>query len=128
MYYMVLLVIDDLNIYPNVLDAWDSAKVPGITILESTGMGNLRRGSIRDDIPMLPSISELFRSREHRHRTIFSVVEGEEMVDRLIGITEEILGDLNRPNTGVLFVLPVSRVVGFQGARERAQAGKSSKT
>ncbi|HCB48866.1 MAG: hypothetical protein AMJ56_05345 [Anaerolineae bacterium SG8_19] len=126
MYFMVLLIVDDLNICPRVLDAWDAAKVPGITILESTGMGRLRQGSIRDDIPMMPSLSDLFRSREHRHRTIFSVVEGEEMVDRLIKITQEILGDLNKPDTGVLFVLPVSRVVGLHGAKERAQRGKNS--
>jgi nitrogen regulatory protein PII len=126
MYFMVLLIVDDLNICPRVLDAWDAAKVPGITILESTGMGRLRQGSIRDDIPMMPSLSDLFRSREHRHRTIFSVVEGEEMVDRLIKITQEILGDLNKPDTGVLFVLPVSRAVGLHGANERAQGGGNS--
>lgn len=126
MNYMVLLIVDDLNICPTVLDAWDAAKVPGITILESTGMGRIREHSFRDDIPMMPSLSELFRSREHRHRTIFSVVEGEEMVDRLVEITQEILGDLNKPNTGVLFVLPVLRVVGLHGAKERAQGGKIS--
>ena len=125
MNYMVLLIIDDLNICPTVLDAWDAAKVPGITILESTGMGRIREDSIRDDIPMMPSLSDVFRSREHHHRTIFSVVEGEEMVDRLIEITREILGDLNKPDTGVLFVLPVSRVVGLHGAQERAQGNKS---
>ena len=125
MYFMVLLIVDDLNICPRVLDAWDAAKVPGITILESTGMGRLRQGSIRDDISMMPSLSELFRSREHRHRTIFSEVEGEEMVNRLVEITQEILGDLNKPDTGVLFVLPVSRVFGLHGASRRAQGGKS---
>ncbi|UCG24354.1 MAG: hypothetical protein JSW55_19910 [Chloroflexota bacterium] len=126
MNYMVLLIIDDLNICPAVLDAWDAAKAPGITILESTGMGRIREDSIRDDMPMMPSLSDIFRSRERHHRTIFSVVEGEEMVDRLIEITREILGDLNKPDTGVLFVLPVSRVVGLQGAQERAQGNKSS--
>jgi nitrogen regulatory protein PII len=126
MYYMVLLIVDDLNICPSVLDAWDAAKVPGITILESTGLGKIREDNIRDDIPMLPSLSDLFRSREQRHRTIFSVVEGEEMVDRLVEITQEILGDLDNPDTGVLFVLPVSRAIGFHGARARAQGGEIS--
>jgi nitrogen regulatory protein PII len=126
MNYMVLLIIDDLNICPTVLDAWDAAKVPGITILESTGLGKIRENGIRDDIPMLPSLSDVLRPRERQHRTIFSVVEGEEMVDRLIEITEEILGDLDRPNNGVLFVLPVSRVVGLHGAQNRAQGKKSS--
>ncbi|MGD2077412.1 MAG: hypothetical protein PVH18_03465 [Chloroflexota bacterium] len=123
MYYMVLLIVDDLNKCPDVLDAWDAAKVPGITILDSTGMGRLRQNSIRDDLPMMPNLSDLFRAREHRHRTIFSVVEGEEAVDRLAAVTEEILGDLNKPDTGVLFVLPVARVFGLQGASRRAHGG-----
>lgn len=126
MYYMVLLIVDDLNNCPDVLEAWNNAEVPGITVIESTGMGRLRKDSIRDDLPMMPSLSELFRTREHRHRTIFSVVEGEEKVDQLIRLTEGILGDLDQPDTGVLFVLPVSRVIGFHGAKQRAKGGEST--
>jgi hypothetical protein len=126
MYYMVLLVVDDLNVCQSVLNAWHSTKVPGITILESTGMGRLRKGGFRDDFPMMPSLSDLLRSQEHRHRTIFSVVEGEEMVDRLIQITEDVLGDLNEPNTGMLVALPVSHAAGLHGASKRAQGGKAT--
>lgn len=126
MFYMVLLVVDDLNACPRVLDAWHSAKVPGITILESTGMGRLQKGGFRDDLPMMPSLSDLLRSQEHRHRTIFSVVESEEMVDRLIQITEDVLGDLNDPDSGMLVALPVARAAGIQGASERAQGGKAA--
>jgi hypothetical protein len=110
---MVLLVIDDLNICPRVLDAWSAAEVPGITILESTGLERLQKDSIRDDLPMMPSLSDLLRSHEHHHRTIFSVVEGEELVDQVIEITQEIMGDLNEPNTGMLVVLPVARAIGL---------------
>jgi hypothetical protein len=126
MYYMVLLVVDDLNTCPRVLDAWHAAKVPGITILESTGMGRLQKGGFRDDLPMMPSLGDLLRSQEHRHRTIFSVVEGEEMVDRLIQITENVLGDLDDPDTGMLVALPVARAAGIHGASERAQGGKAT--
>ena len=126
MYYMVLLIVNDLELYPTVLDVWDAANVPGITILDSTGLGKVRQAGIRDDIPLMPSLSDIFKPREHRHRTIFSVVEGEEMVDRLIEVTQEVIGDLNSPHNGVLFVLPVSRVVGFHGAKNRAQGGGKS--
>lgn len=114
MYYMVLLIVNELDICSNVLVAWDAANAPGITILESTGLGRIRKASLRDDLPIMPGLSDLFRSREHRHRTLFSVVEGEEMVDRLIEISQDILGDLNEPDTGVLFVLPVSKAIGLR--------------
>lgn len=123
---MVLLIVDDLNRCPDVLEAWSAAEVPGITVLDSTGMGRLKKDGIMDNLPMMPSLSDLFRIREHRHRTIFSVVNSEEKVDQLIEITEGILGDLNRPKSGVLFVLPVTRVVGLHGASQRARGGTST--
>ncbi len=121
MHYMVMLIVHNMNNWPDILDAWEAAKVPGMTILESAGLGTLRQIALRGDMPLMPSISDLFRSREHPHRTFFSVVEGEEMVERLIQVTEEILGDMTQPKNGILFVLPVSRVVGFRGAQQREQ-------
>ena len=121
MYYMVLAIINELDQCPRVMDAWDEEDVPGITILESTGLGSVRRAGFRDDLPLMPSLSDLFKKQEHRHRTIFTVVDSEEMVDRLVDVTQKILGDLNQPHNGVLFVIPVARVVGLEGAKKRAQ-------
>ena len=121
MHYMVVLVVYDIIASPSILEAWEEVGAPGITILESTGMGPIRQIAMRDDLPLLPGLRDLLRSREQQHRTLFSVVEGEEMVERLIAVTEEVMGDLNNPYSGVLFVLPVSRVVGFRGAEGEAR-------
>lgn len=123
MYHMILLILDDVNQCSTILEAWEAQGVSGITILESTGLGRVRKLSIRDDMPLMPSLSRLLQNREERHRTLFSVVEGEEMVDKVIQATEAVLGDLEKAHNGVLFVLPVSRVVGLQGAQQRAQNG-----
>ncbi|MFW6068095.1 MAG: P-II family nitrogen regulator [Chloroflexota bacterium] len=113
--------MNNLDQFPGVLDAWEAAELPGITILESTGMGNIRQAGLRDDVPLMPNLSDLFRSKEHHHRTLFTVVENEEKVDEIVAISQEILGDLEQPDNGVLFVLPVSRVVGLHGAQARAR-------
>jgi hypothetical protein len=114
MYYLVILVIDNVNQVPEILEAWESAGVAGITIIESTGVARLHKmHGYRDDIPLMPSIRSLFQSREEHHRTIFSIVEGEEMVTRLITATEAITGKLDEPETGILFSLPVSHVAGL---------------
>lgn len=123
MYHMILLILDDINQCSSILEAWEAQGVGGITILESTGLGRVRKLSIRDDIPLMPSLSRLLQNREERHRTLFTVVEGEEMVDKVIQATEEVLGDLEGAHNGVLFVLPVSRVKGLHGAQQRAQSG-----
>lgn len=124
MYQLVLLIVTNSDQCPSILDAWEATGVGGITILESTGLGQVRQAAIRDDIPLMPSLSRLFQHREVRHRTIFTVVDSDEMVDRLVEVTERQLGDLDNPDNGVMFVLPISRVVGFAGAKERATEGK----
>ncbi|WP_420629776.1 P-II family nitrogen regulator [Candidatus Leptofilum sp.] len=126
MYHMIMLVLDDVNHCSTILEAWDAQGVGGITIFESTGMGRVRKLSIRDDIPLMPSLSRLLQTREERHRTLFTVVETEEMVDQIIHVTEEILGNMEDPHNGVIFVLPVSRVVGLHGGQMRAKGGSSS--
>lgn len=120
MYQMVLLIVSQSEQCPDVLDAWETTGVGGITILDSTGLGKVRQAAIRDDVPLMPSLARLFQHNEVRHRTLFTVVDSDEMVDRLIEATEQQLGNLNNPDNGVMFVLPVSRVVGFAGAKERA--------
>lgn len=126
MYHMILLILDDTNQCSAILEAWEAQEVGGITILESTGLGRVRKLSIRDDIPLMPSLSRLLQNREERHRTLFTVVEGEEMVDKVIAATQNVIGDMENAHNGVLFVLPVSRVMGLHGAQARAKGTDSS--
>jgi len=121
MYHMILLILDELKQCASVLDAWDAAGATGITILESTGLARVRKSAIRDDQPLMPSIESLLRGREEQHRTLFTVVEDEAQVKRIIEATQAITGNLDEPDTGALFVLPVTRAVGLLGAQKRAR-------
>jgi nitrogen regulatory protein PII len=123
MYHMVLLIVDNVDQCFSVLDAWEALEVGGITILESTGLGRVRKQGLRDDVPLMPSLANLLKGREERHRTLFTVVDSEAKVDQLVAATQKIIGDLNNAHNGVLFVLPVSRVVGLQGGQARARGG-----
>lgn len=113
MYYLVTLVLDNIEHEQDIFDAWEKAGVGGITIIESTGLARIRQKiGYRDDVPLMPSIRSFFHGREEHHRTIFSIVQGEEMVQRLITVTEEVTGKLTEPNTGILFAMPLSHVAG----------------
>ncbi len=109
---LLVLVLDDPGRCPDVLDAWEGAGVTGVTILESTGQARMRR-AIRDDLPLMPSLRDLLAGTELHHRTLFSVVADEEILERAIAATERTIGDLNTHHTGVLFVVPVTRVLGL---------------
>ncbi len=113
MNFMVILVVNDIEKCQRVLDGWEEAGVSGVTILTSTGLGRVRRAGLRDDLPIMPNLHDLFAREEVQHRTIFSVVDTQELVDKLHDAAQGVIGDLDDPHTGFMFVLPVSQVYGF---------------
>lgn len=118
MYHMVMLILSNLDNSFAVLDAWEENGVPGVTILEGTGLGGVRQVPEWEEIPLIPSLLDFMRGREQQNRIFFTVVEGETMVDHIIQITQDIVGDLDGDNNGILFVLPVSRVVGLTKVKQ----------
>jgi len=99
----------------DVIHAWEAAGVTGATILDSIGMRHLKqRQAQRDDLPLMPSLRKLLETEEYNHRTIFSVVPDEFDVDDLVRRTEALVGDFDEPDSGFLFVVPVTRVRGLQ--------------
>jgi nitrogen regulatory protein PII len=113
MSYLVVFIVDDIDDCPAILDAWETAGVLGVTILPSSGLGRVRRAGLRDDMPLLPSLQDLMGSEEEQHRTLLSVVDSQELVDKMVAIAQQIIGNLDNPHTGFLFVLPVIQAYGL---------------
>ncbi len=113
MSYLVILVVDNPENVPAILDSWEQAGVPGVTILNSSGLGRLRRHALREDISIMPSLEDLLARDEVRHRTLLSAVDDRQLVDRMIAAAQEVIGNLEDPHTGVLFVVPVLEIHGL---------------
>lgn len=113
MSYLVVMIVDNPDDCPAILDAWEALGVSGVTILESSGLGRYRLHGMREDMPLMPSLSDFLQQDEVRHRTLFSVVKDEELVDKMIAAIQDISGDLDQPDSGFLFVVPVVRAVGL---------------
>ena len=129
MFHLIVLVLDDPDQCRDVLDAWEAAGAPGVTILDSTGLGRVRRVGIRDDMPLMPSLSDLFRRQQDHHCTLFSVVRDESQVEAIVQATRAVVGALDRPDTGFLFVVPVSQVCGLrktEGGHRDVQASSDT--
>ncbi len=117
-YSMVIFVLDDVNYCHDVLNAWEDIGIVGVTMLDSSGLGRIRNAGARDDIPLMPSLSDLFKKSETQHRTLFTVVKGEEKIEAIVKATESVVGSLDEPNTGFLFAMPVSHVYGQSKRQE----------
>jgi nitrogen regulatory protein P-II 1 len=111
--YFVLFTMHNPDLVEELLEAWTRAGVQRATILPSTGMRRLRQKGMRDDIPLMPSLSDFYETGESFSRTIFTTVQEESMIDKILATTENVVGDLRDHETGVFLVLPILRAHGL---------------
>ncbi len=115
---MILFVLHDPGKLSALLEAWEKAGAGGVTVLLSTGAGRIRQSaSLRDDIPLMPSVSDFYERDESLSRTLFTVVKDEATAKRIRVATQEIVGDLEQPDTGLFAVLPVELAAGLEKKR-----------
>lgn len=117
----IVFVLDDPALLTDVLEAWSDAGVKGITITESTGVHRVRGRAGTHDAPLMLGLSRLLRTDQVGHLTLFAVVEEMAVAERVKEATEAVVGDLSRPNTGILFALPVAAAWGL--AKQRPGEG-----
>lgn len=108
--FLLLMVLDDSDRLNEVLESWREAGVPGITILESTGLNRvLPRHTAQ---PMYAGFSHIFAGGRVGHNTLFAIVDSMEIAKAAAKATENVLGDLSKPHTGIMCALPISQVWG----------------
>jgi len=109
--HMLIMVLDDSTRLNEVLEAWTGAGVRGVTILESTGLNRVFRRKAAD--PMYAGFSQIFGSGRVGHQTLFAVVDNIDVANKAAAATEAILGDLTKPDTGIIFAVPVTQTWGL---------------
>jgi nitrogen regulatory protein PII len=105
--YMIMLVLDNPDQLDEVLESWESVGIHGATIVESTGIQRLRRKRV----PM----RYIFATPgfiEQGHLTLFVIVPTKKMVNDCLRATQQVVTDLEGPNTGVFAAWPLSVVRG----------------
>ena len=116
---LLVLVIDDPEKEPEILDAWEQAGVPGVTVLDTNGSRRISSG--RDDLPLLVSLRTVLEGEESNNRTLFSVIDDDAVLERAIQSAQAIIGDFHARHSGVMFVMPISRAWGILKVRPHAR-------
>ncbi len=112
--YMIMFVSKTVEQASEVLDVWVKTGVTGVTILESAGLQQaLGNSGIRADVGIVFSLKSLMRAQEIHHRTLFSAIQDDATLNRVIEATTEYVKDWSRPDAGVLFVWPLSHAYGL---------------
>ena len=111
--YMIMFVLDDIQFDDEILNSWSEIGITGATIIESSGLHR----HLKKFIPMRYAF-DAGLSEETGNLTFFAMVETENMVKACLEATEKIVGDLNKPNTGVFSAWPLSIIKGIPPLKE----------
>lgn len=106
---LLIAVINQEEKLDEILSGLVELGVTGATLIDSEGMGRV----LTHDIPIFAGLDTLASRSRPKNQTLLSVIRDDEMVDRVISLLQEICGDFEDPATGIVFTVPVSRVVGL---------------
>ena len=84
--------------------------IGGATILNSTGMA--RALHAYDDDSIFGSLRAILDPEREANKTIMTVLK-DEQVDEALAAIEETVGDLSKPDTGIVFTVPVGFIKGM---------------
>ena len=108
---LLIIILDDLTRLSDLLEAFRRIGVPGVTILESAGAYRVESWLSRVGFS---GLDRLFESHEVRRRTLLAAVESDDLLAQAVAEAERVVGGFDRPDSGLLLVLPVSQVKGLK--------------
>lgn len=101
---LLVLILNKKECLEVLLDTLIEAGVKGATVLESTGMARIVGEDTRS---MFGSIRMLIDPDMESNRTILMAVN-ESLIEKVRFTVNEVLGGLDKPDTGVIFGLPIT--------------------
>ncbi|MFY9542676.1 MAG: P-II family nitrogen regulator [Dethiobacteria bacterium] len=110
--YLIVLVLNRVELLEDVLESLVQAGIRGATIIDSTGMGRTL-AQADHEVSVLAGLRSIFQYSRPQNKTVFSVVETKEELERATTAIKEKLGDMTRPGVGILFSLKLGEAFGL---------------
>jgi len=107
---LLFCVVKDYRRRDMILEGFLELGIPGATLIEAHGMAQV----LAKDVPIFAGLSTLFPGGSSDSHLILSVLDTRDL-DRVFSLIEDVCGSFDRPGSGILFTVPVSRVRGMAG-------------
>jgi nitrogen regulatory protein PII len=105
---LLIAVINHVEQVDDILAGFVELGITGATVVNSEGMGRV----LSHDVPIFAGLRSLLSRSRPTNQTLFSVID-DDKVDAAISLIQEVCGSLDSPGAGIVFTIPVSRVVGL---------------
>lgn len=97
----------------DLLAEFTKYKISGATVVESMGMVHILNSFYdEDEIPFLGAVRAYLKSDREKNNLILAALEDDKVQDAVQAI-ENVIGDLNKRDTGVIFTVPIDFVKGL---------------
>lgn len=109
----LFIVLNKIEYLDDILDSFIDIGVKGATIIDSQGMGSAITSGGMGHEPFFGAIRSFLDNSRPYNKTIFTVIEDDEVLDKAVQTVQDIVGDMNRPGVGMMFTVPVGNTHGM---------------
>src|SRR5215212_3123700 len=106
---LLIAVINHEEQLDDVLAGFVELGITGATVIRSEGMGHV----LSQDVPIFAGVRSLTTRSRPNNLTVLSAVD-DGKVDAAIAMIQEVCGSLDAPGAGIVFTIPIGRVVGLK--------------
>ncbi|MDY0010535.1 MAG: hypothetical protein RBR96_02210 [Candidatus Izemoplasmatales bacterium] len=108
---LVIYVMTQTKILEEFLSELNANGVKGATIISATGMARTLAKS--DDMHMFGSLKYLFENQRQESNVILMALP-DEKVKTVYKVIDTVCGNLQGPDSGIAFTVPIEDTVGFK--------------
>jgi nitrogen regulatory protein PII len=108
--HVMVLVINRYEKLSRLLTELNKAGIKGATVINSNGMAQALLNNESDHF--LGSLRMVLSTDREDNRTIFIVLD-EEQIETAKKVIHNVIGTLEKPGTGILFIVPVTYFEGI---------------
>ncbi len=109
---LVTIILNKTECLDELLEEFTENGICGATIIDSKGMVQELIDHDHEDMFFLMSFRSLLAPSHHENKTIIMVAKDED-VSKISTVVNKVTGGLNKPDTGILFTLPIDYLEGI---------------
>ena len=110
---VLFVVLNKTEYLEDVLDAFIDIGITGATIMDSQGMGSAMTDVNSTGAPFYGVLKNMLEDSRPYNKTIFTVIQGDELLEEAVTRVKNIVGDIHQPGVGIMFTVPVGNTYGF---------------
>ncbi|MEG1448261.1 MAG: hypothetical protein RSC41_02915 [Oscillospiraceae bacterium] len=109
---LLVLILTRTEDIEDILAEFANNNIRGATILSSIGMARTLSNSQYENMSFLGSLRAVLDPDRSESKTVITVIKDNQVDDAVCAI-EKVVGDLSKPDTGIVFTVPVDFLKGI---------------